>query len=157
MNETSLVFRIATRADVPAIVRLLADDELGQTREHPGPPVPDSYYTAFEAISQDGYNELVVVEADGTVIGTLQLTIIPYLTYQGGSRAVIEAVRVGRRFRSQGVGERLFERAIARARERGCHVVQLTTDKRRVDAHRFYQRLGFAATHEGMKLHLPLE
>jgi GNAT superfamily N-acetyltransferase len=157
MNETPLTFRPATRADVPAIVRLLAADDLGRTREDVGPSLPDSYHAAFDAIARDGCNELVVVEADGEVIGTLQLTVIPSLTYRGGSRAQIEAVRVDERLRGQQVGQRLIEWAIARARERGCHMVQLTTDKRRKDAHRFYQRLGFAASHEGMKLHLPLE
>jgi GNAT superfamily N-acetyltransferase len=157
MNDTPLVFRPAIRADVPAIVRLLAEDDLGRTREDTGPPLPDSYYDAFNAIAGDACNELVVVEAEGEVIGTLQLTVIPSLTYRGGSRALIEAVRVDERFRSQQVGQRLFEWAIARARDRGCHMVQLTTDKRRTDAHRFYQRLGFVASHEGMKLHLPLE
>ena len=95
-----------------------------------------------------------MVEDDGRVIGVLQLTFIPYLTYRGGWRALIEGVRVDRRHRSAGIGRRLFEWAIARSRERGCHLVQLTSDKQRPDAIRFYESLGFAASHEGMKLHL---
>ena len=95
-----------------------------------------------------------MLQLHGTVTGTLQLTIIPYLTYQGRRRGMIEAVRVHRRQRGTGLGERLIRWAIQRARDRGCHVVQLTTDKRRPDALRFYERLGFAASHEGMKLHL---
>jgi len=149
-----LLIRRAQRDDVPAIVRLLAADDFGRGREDARSPLPDAYYAAFDAIQHDGCNELVVVEIGGQVAGTLHLTIIPYLTYQGGRRAQIEAVRVDERYRNQQVGRRLLEWAIARARERCCHLVQLTTDKRRRDAHRFYERLGFVASHEGMKLHL---
>jgi GNAT superfamily N-acetyltransferase len=109
---------------------------------------------AFRAIDGDTNNELIVACRDGKAVGVLQLTFIPYLTYQGGWRALIEGVRVDSRTRSQGLGKALIEWAIARARERGCIMVQLTTDKTRADAKRFYEGLGFVASHEGMKLHL---
>ena len=146
-------FRRATRADVPDIVRMLADDVLGAKRERYTEPLPDRYYAAFDVIDNDPHNELVVVELDGTVVGVLQLTYIPYLTYQGGWRALIEGVRVDSSLRASGIGRKLFSWAIARAQERGCHLVQLTSDKARPDAIRFYESLGFVASHEGMKLH----
>ena len=140
---------------MPVLVRLLADDPLGAQREACTSPLPESYYVAFEAIDRDPNNELIVVETtDGQVAGMLQLTFIPYLTYRGGWRALIEAVRVASPMRSHGVGRRLFEWAIGRARERGCHLIQLTSDKARPDAIRFYESLGFVASHAGMKLHL---
>ena len=152
MNPT---FRPAVAADVPRIVELLADDPLGATREaSPAAAVDAAYLDAFAAIDADPNNELVVVELGDEVIGVLQLTFIPYLTYRGGWRALIEGVRVHREHRSGGVGRKLFEWAIERARARGCHMLQLTSDKRRPDAIRFYERLGFVASHEGMKLHL---
>lgn len=154
IEHTDLTIRRATQADLPAIVRLLADDPLGQTRERDEDPLPPSYYTAFAAIDGDPRNELVVVEAAGEVVGTLQLTLLPYLTYQGGMRAQIEAVRVDRRYRSHGLGQQLFEWAIERARAAGCHLVQLTTNASRDDAQRFYTRLGFVSSHVGMKLDL---
>lgn len=147
-------FRRARAADVPEIVRLLADDPLGARRERDETPLPESYARAFAAIDSDPHNELIVAEQDARVVGVLQLTFIPSLTYQGGWRALIEGVRVDARTRSQGLGRALLERAIGRARERGCHLVQLTTDKTRPDAKRFYEALGFVASHEGMKLHL---
>jgi len=149
-----LLIRAATRADVPRIVALLADDPLGRERERFADPLPAAYYEAFAAIAADSNNELVVVESAGEVIGVLQITFIPYLTYQGGWRALIEGVRVASSARGHGVGEQLLRWAIACAAERGCHLVQLTTDKQRPDARRFYERLGFVASHEGMKLHL---
>ena len=149
-----VAFRKAKREDVPAIVRLLADDPLGAKRERFETPLPESYLRAFEAIDADPNNELVVACIGDEVVGVLQLTFIPYLTYQGGWRALIEAVRVDAKLRSQGVGKALFEWAIERSRSRRCHLVQLTTDKSRGDAKRFYDSLGFSASHEGMKLHL---
>ena len=146
--------RRATRADLPAIVAMLADDDLGALRETATAELLPSYLAAFEAIDADPHQELVVAEIEGKLVGTLQLTFIPYLTYQGGWRAQIEAVRVASTHRDSGLGHQLFEWAIARARERGCHLVQLTTDKRRADAQRFYADLGFVASHEGVKLHL---
>ena len=152
-----ILIRLARWEDVPAIVRLLAQDDLGRGREAFRSPLPASYYDAFDTIQRDPCNELVVVQVADEVAGTLQLTVIPYLTYQGGARALIEAVRIDERYRNQRVGHQLIEWAITRARERGCHMVQLTTDKRRRDAHRFYERLGFVASHEGMKLRLDLD
>lgn len=150
----SLQFRKATRDDLAAIVRLLADDVLGAKRERYETPLPETYVRTFESIDADPNNELVVACLEGKILGVLQLTFIPYLAYQGGWRALIEAVRVDSTRRSQGLGKALFEWAIDRARERGCCMVQLTTDKTRADAKRFYESLGFVASHEGMKLHL---
>lgn len=153
MADPPLRFRRARLDDVPAIVRMLADDPLGAKRERHQTPLPDSYVQAFRAIDADANNELVVACQDTEVVGVLQLTFIPYLTYQGGWRALIEGVRVDSRARSRGLGRALLEWAIARARERGCVMVQLTTDKTRSDAKRFYEGLGFVASHDGMKLH----
>lgn len=154
MTRADLVFRKAVAVDVPGLVHLLADDALGRTREADIVPLPTSYYRAFEAIDQDANNELIVVELEGELVGMLQLTFIPYLTYQGSWRAQIEGVRVAARHRSAGIGRCLFEWAIERARARGCHLVQLTSDKARPEAIRFYEALGFTPSHEGLKLHL---
>ncbi len=148
-----LNFREATSADVIHIVKMLADDPLGVKREDFQDPLPQSYVDAFQTINADPHNELVVAELEGEVVGVLQLTFIPYLTYQGGWRALIEGVRVSSDHRDQGFGHQLFEWAIDRAKERDCHLIQLTSDKARPDAIRFYENLGFKATHEGMKLH----
>ncbi len=153
-GDMKVTIRRATRADIPAIVHLIADDPLGQWRERDQAPLPEAYYAAFARIDADPRNELVVAEARGEVVGTLQLTFLPYLTYQGGTRAQIEAVRVARRYRSHGLGHHLFMWAIERARQAGCHLVQLTTDARRDDARRFYARQGFVPSHVGMKLDL---
>lgn len=148
-------FRRAERKDVVAIVEMIADDKLGKLRERFEDPLPDSYVRAFNRIDSDPNQELVVVEdEEGKVIGTLQLSYITYLTYQGGTRAQIEAVRIHKDQRGAGLGERMFRWAIGRAQARGAHVVQLTTDKKRPEALRFYEKLGFVASHEGMKLHL---
>ena len=149
-----LTYRLATATDLVEIVRLLADDTLGATRERFQVSLPDSYRRAFENITQDPHQELTVVEYQGELIATFQLSIIQYLTYQGGIRAQIEAVRVKGTYRGQGIGTAVFQYAIRRAREKGAHLLQLTTDKKRPDARRFYESLGFVATHEGMKLHL---
>jgi GNAT superfamily N-acetyltransferase len=155
MNPPIITVRRAQRTDVPTIVEMLADDPLGMTREAFTSPLPASYLDAFDAIDGDPNNELVVaIGGDRGVIGVLQLTFIPYLTYRGGWRALIEGVRVASSVRSSGIGGELIRWAIERARQRGCHLVQLTTDKARPDAIRFYEQLGFAASHEGMKLHL---
>jgi ribosomal protein S18 acetylase RimI-like enzyme len=153
----NLIIRRATSEDVSAIVHLLADDDLGQHRERYENPLPQSYYTAFNEITQDPNNELVVVCLDdpsNEVIGTLQLTFIRYLSHQGGKRAQLESVHVATAHRSQGVGNKLLEWAIARARAENCLMLQLTSTKSRTDAQRFYKRLGFVASHEGMKLDL---
>jgi GNAT superfamily N-acetyltransferase len=147
------VLRSATRIDVAAIVRLLADDKLGQQREDYRDPLPEAYYEAFNRIDQDPNQELMVVALDEQVIGTLQLSFIPYLTYRGGIRAQIEAVRIHKDHRGAGLGKTMVKWAIERARAKGAHVLQLTTDKKRPDALLFYERLGFVASHEGMKLH----
>lgn len=152
-QEIDITFRDATEADLPRIVGLLANDHLGSRRERFEEPLPACYRDAFEAIDRDPNNRLVVAEADGEVIGTLQLTFIHNMTYQGGIRAQIEGVRVDDSLRSQRIGRRLFEWAIEESRRRGCHMVQLTADKTRPDAHRFYESLGFTASHLGMKLH----
>lgn len=145
-----LKLRHAVAGDLDAIVAILADDKLGKLREKPGDP---AYATAFAAIDADPNNELWVIEGpDGRVMGTLQLTFIPGLSHKGATRAQIEAVRVVDELQGQGVGRWLFERMIERARERGAHLVQLTSDKQRPDAIRFYQSLGFVASHEGFKL-----
>lgn len=149
-----LSFRKATKADVFFIVQMLSDDPLGQLREAFDDPLPAAYYTAFEKIDSDKNQELMVVENEANkIIGTLQLSFIPYLTYQGGVRAQIEAVRIHKDFRGEGLGEQFFIWAINRAKERGAHVLQLTSDKKRPDAIRFYEKLGFKGSHEGMKLH----
>ena len=155
MEALKVNFRRALRADLPPIVRMLADDPLGSKRETYASPLPACYSTAFEAIDRDPNNELVVAEtADGTLVGVLQITFIPYLSHRGGWRALVEGVRVAGEFRSRGIGRQLLQCAIRRAKDRGCHMVQLTTDKTRSDAMRFYGRLGFVASHEGLKLHL---
>jgi GNAT superfamily N-acetyltransferase len=154
MGDADLAIRRASRADLPAIVHLLADDPLGVEREADVSPLPGTYYAAFDAIDADRNQELVVVEADGGVIAVLQLTFIPYLTYQGSWRALIEGVRVAADRRSSGIGRRLIGWCIERARQRGCRMVQLTSNKSRAGAIRFYESLGFVASHEGLKLHL---
>ncbi len=146
--------RRAGRDDLPAIVRMLAADPLGATRERYCLPLPQAYLDAFEVIDRDPNQELTVACEHGEVVGVLQITFLPYLTYQGGWRALIEGVRIASGARSRGLGRFMLEWAIGRARERGCHMVQLTSDKSRPDAVRFYQALGFVASHEGMKLHL---
>ena len=154
MDEPDINFRTAQAADLERIVQLLADDPLGRGRETFSVPLPRGYVEAFEAISADANNELVVAERAGAVVGVLQITYIPNLSHGGAWRALIEGVRVAAEVRSTGLGRRLFEWAIERARQRGCRLVQLTSDKARPDAIRFYESLGFVASHEGMKLSL---
>jgi ribosomal protein S18 acetylase RimI-like enzyme len=146
-----LTMRAATAADLPAILQLLADDQLGKNRET---AVEAPYRAAFDAIAADPNQELIVAEQDGRVAGCFQLSFIPGLSRQGMWRAQIESVRIDSASRGQGAGQAMMEWAIARSRERGCGLMQLATDKRRTDAHRFYARLGFVASHEGMKLEL---
>jgi len=147
-------FRKATLTDVPKIVELLADDDLGKTRENFQESLPNSYIQAFENINSDENQELMVVENEKfEIIGTLQLSFIQYLTYQGGIRAQIEAVRIRKDHRGMGLGKKMFAWAIERAKERGAHLLQLTTDKQRPEAIQFYENLGFKSTHEGMKMH----
>jgi len=147
-----LVIRRATAADVAAIVGMIADDQLGATRESLDDLTP--YLQAFERIDTDPNQLLVVAERNDEVIGTLQLTIIPGLSRKGSSRGLIEAVRVAAPARGAGLGTTLIEWAIEESRARGCTLVQLTSDKSRTAAHRFYDRLGFTNSHEGFKLKL---
>ena len=150
---TDVVIRRATSDDLPAIIAMLADDPLGATRETPADLTP--YQRAFEAIEADPNQVLVVADRNGEAIGTLQLTIVPGLSRQGASRGLVEAVRVAASARSTGLGTTLMEWSIEEARARGCTMVQLTSDKTRTDAHRFYtDRLGFTNSHEGFKLAL---
>jgi len=152
----ALRFRETASADLPAILRLLADDPLGKFREPVGEgmEVPAAYREAFAAIEADPRNRLLVAEAGGAVHGCLQLTFIPGLTYAGRERALIQGVRIAAAMRGQGVGRAMMSHVIGLARQRGCALVQLTTDKRRPEAIAFYRALGFADSHEGMKLKL---
>ncbi|QFU16905.1 GNAT family N-acetyltransferase [Microvirga thermotolerans] len=151
---TEIAFRAAKASDLPAIVTLLADDPLGQHREDPSPPLNSRYWKAFEAIKADPNQLLAVVTEGDEVIGTLQISFIPGLARAGAWRGQIEAVRIAAARRNSGLGQQMFEWAIAQCRSRGCDLVQLTTDKERPDAHRFYERLGFVASHIGYKLAL---
>ena len=147
-------FREATKTDLLQIVEMIADDELGKTRENYQIPLPVEYLNAFEKINSDENQELIVVEnEDLEIIGTLQLSFIQYLTYRGGIRAQIEAVRIRNDKRGLGIGKIMFEWAINRAKERKAHLLQLTTDKKRPKAIKFYEKLGFKQSHEGMKMH----
>jgi ribosomal protein S18 acetylase RimI-like enzyme len=149
-----LEIRNATRADLAALVQMLADDFLGGTREVVSDPLPQSYIDAFETIERDPNNEIVVGCIGDDVVATLQLTYTPSLSFQGSWRATVESVRTLSTLRGQGIGGLMMRDAIDRARRRGCRMVQLSTNKQRADAKRFYERLGFKASHEGMKLDL---
>jgi len=147
-------FRRATINDIPAIVNMLADDKLGRERENLQRPLAEAYALAFRKIDTDKNQELMLIENENNqILGTFQLTYIQYLTYQGGKRAQIEAVRIRKDKRGIGLGKTMFKWAINKAKERNAHLLQLTTDKKRPDALRFYENLGFNASHEGMKLH----
>ncbi|MGW1053437.1 GNAT family N-acetyltransferase [Streptomyces sp. NPDC002521] len=147
-----LEIRRMTADDLPTVVAMLADDPLGARRESTDDMTP--YRAALERLDADPNQHLVVAVREGRVIGTLQLTIIAGLSHKGTTRALIEAVRVHADERGSGLGSRLIEWAIDTSRQVGCRMVQLTSDKSRTDAHRFYERLGFSATHEGFKLRL---
>jgi GNAT superfamily N-acetyltransferase len=155
LGSSSVVLRRAAAGDVPAIVSLLAADQLGATRDgvHTAEDLA-SYQRAFRAIDSDPAHTLVVAESGGGIVATMQLSFIPGLARRGALRAQIEAVRVHEAYRSRGLGAAMLAWAIGEARQRGCALVQLTTDKSRTAAHRFYERLGFVASHEGMKLAL---
>ena len=146
----TLVMREAVKADVPALVAMLIDDELGAAREDATNLEP--YLAAFERIQGSPETRLMVAEIDSILVGTLTLTIFFGLSRQGATRANIEAVRVRSEYRNQGIGRQMMEWAIAEAKRQGCRRVQLTTDLRRIDAHRFYQRLGFEASHTGFSM-----
>jgi ribosomal protein S18 acetylase RimI-like enzyme len=152
---SSLTIRRARRDDVGVIVAMLADDPLGSARERLEDPLPPPYFRAFEALDRDPNIQLMVAEdGEGAVVGCLQLCILPGLSSQGASRGLIEDVRVASRCRSRGIGEQLVQWAVAAARSRGCKLVELLTHHTRVDAQRFYQRLGFQPSHVGMTLRL---
>ncbi|MFE6282851.1 GNAT family N-acetyltransferase [Streptomyces sp. NPDC057877] len=147
-----LEIRAAVADDLPAIVGMLADDPLGAQRESPGDLAP--YRAALERLSADPNQHLVVAVREDRVVGTLQLTVIPGLSRRGATRSIIEAVRVHPDARGGGLGTQLIEWAIAESRRQNCQLVQLTSDNTRTDAHRFYERLGFQASHTGFKLPL---
>jgi ribosomal protein S18 acetylase RimI-like enzyme len=150
---SSVTIRRARREDVETIVAMLADDPLGRGRERLEEPLPPSYFRAFEALDRDSNIQLVVAEgSDGVVVGCLQLCILPGLSSQGASRALIEDVRVATDCRSRGIGEQMVQWAVTEARAKGCKLVELLTHQTRVDAQRFYVRLGFAPSHVGMTL-----
>ncbi|MEU3372644.1 GNAT family N-acetyltransferase [Streptomyces sp. NPDC006711] len=146
---TNLKIRPARTEDIPAIVAMLADDPLGAVRESPDDLTP--YRTAFDRLVDDPNQHVVVADRDGEVVGTLQLTVIPGLSRRGSTRSVIEGVRVHGAERGSGLGTQLIEWAVEESRRQGCQLVQLTSDASRADAHRFYERLGFEASHVGFK------
>jgi len=148
----TVVMRTAKREDLPGIVALLADDALGAKREQFQDPLPDFYYQAFQAIDSDPHQRLMAAEKEGRVVGTLQLTFIPNLTYRGGWRAQIEGVRISSEMRGEGLGAKMVSHAVEQAREKGCIMIQLSCDKSREASRKFYEGLGFNATHDGMKL-----
>ncbi|GAA0236728.1 GNAT family N-acetyltransferase [Cryptosporangium japonicum] len=154
VNETlgvdGVVLRRAERADLPALIELLAADQLGARRESVDDLTP--YETAFAAIEADPAHLLMVAAAERRIVGTFQLSFLPGLARRGALRAQIEAVRVAGEWRGRGLGAAMMRWAIEEARRRGCATVQLTSDKSRLDAHRFYRRLGFVASHDGFKL-----
>lgn len=154
MNKNQLIFREATIEDLDKIVYLLSDDVLGNKREQYKQPLPESYIKAFQSINSDPNNELIVACYGEEIVGVQQITFTPFITYQGGWRATIEGVRTASLVRGKGIGSMLIQWAIQRAKDRGCHIVQLTTDKKRPEALHFYEKLGFKASHEGLKLHL---
>lgn len=146
------VFRRAEQSDLEAIVAMLADDVLGRQREDTRLPAADAYVQAFQAIDADPNQFLAVAELDGAVVGTLQISFMPGLSHQGAWRGEIEAVRIARTARGAGLGRRMMEWAIEQCRARNCRIVQLTSDLKRTDAHRFYEQMGFVGSHKGYKL-----
>jgi GNAT superfamily N-acetyltransferase len=150
----SVTFRKATLDDLGAIIAMLADDELGRAREQVETPPADCYMQAFKAIDADPNQNLIVATENGAIVGTMQLTFLPGISRKGQWRGQIEAVRIASSQRGAGLGRQMMEWAIEQCRARGCGLVQLTSDKSRRDAHRFYDNLGFVASHEGYKLTL---
>lgn len=151
----SFSVRPAQRSELAEIVRMLADDPLGSARERFADPLPNAYGLAFDAIADDPNNEILVARAPNALAGVVQVTFIPNLTYLGSWRAQIEGVRVAKAFRGRGVGRLLIESARERAEDRGCRLLQLTTDRSRPEAVAFYESLGFQGSHVGFKLSLP--
>jgi GNAT superfamily N-acetyltransferase len=150
----TLIYREAQLQDLSSLIHMLADDELGQTREDDSIPPNQNYIDAFKSISCDPNNELIVVQDEGHIVGMLQLTFIPYLSHIGSWRCLIESVRIHSAYRGKGLGTEFFQWAIERAKDKNCRMLQLTSDKQRISALRFYENLGFKASHEGFKLKL---
>ena len=148
------VCRDAAMEDVDVLVRLLAEDHLGRERERLTSPLPEAYSAALAEILASDFTRIIVVEAEGEVVGALQITFIPHLSYVGQRRAIIESVHVADGWRGKGAGAFLVEYTIGEARQAGCGQIVLTSSKSRLDAHRFWARMGFEASHIGMKLHL---
>ncbi|MCK0189273.1 GNAT family N-acetyltransferase [Arenibacter sp. F20364] len=150
-----MIFRRATKADLPTIIEMIASDTLGQLREKDEDPLPLEYYRAFDLIDEDKNQELmVVVNLEGEVVASFQLSFLQYLTYVGGIRCLVENVHVREDQTGKGIGKQMFQWIIQRAKDKGVHLVQLTSNKLRPNAIRFYEGIGFKATHEGFKLHL---
>jgi ribosomal protein S18 acetylase RimI-like enzyme len=152
--QLELSFREALKDDLPRLVKMLGEDQLGSTREDISQPLNSRYTSIFDQIAKDQNNELIVAEVNEEIVGMLQITFIPYLTHTGSWRCLIEGVRVHKLHRGKSFGTKLINWAIARAKERGCGIVQLTSDKKRSEAIRFYESLGFVSSHEGLKLKL---
>ena len=152
MNQT-LSYRQATLKDLPTLVELLTDDELGQTREQSSPTLDQRYIDAFHRIEKDANSYLMVVLIDTEIVGTCHLTLMPSLTFIGSTRLQIEAVRVAKAHQRKGIGEWMIKSAIAYGKTHSASIFQLTTNKKRIEAKQFYEHLGFEATHEGMKLY----
>ena len=150
----AVIFRGAQAGDLPAIIALIADDGLGRGRDDASLPLDSSYVQAFDAMAKDANQVMLLAELKGELVGYLQITFIPGLSRKGAWRGQIESVRVATRLRGKGIGGAMLEHAIGLCRERGCRLVQLTSDKTRAEAHRFYGRLGFVASHDGFKLTL---
>ncbi len=148
-----LTFRKVKEKDLPEVLEMIANDQLGKTREKFELPLPDSYLKAFEVIIRDPNQELMVAELNEEIVGTFQLSYLQYLTYQGGMRVLVEAVRVKDTHRGKGIGHEIFSYIIESSKSHGAHMVQLTSDKKRTDARRFYESFGFEPSHEGFKLH----
>jgi len=154
MKSRDVKIRQAEKKDLPAIIALLADDPLGQQREQVSHPLPTGYQEAFDEIADDPRQSLLVAESDGRIVGTLQLSVLPNLTYGGRRRAQVEGVRIAKSARGRGIGRALVEEAKALALSSGCHMLQLTTNRQRSEAVHFYERLGFVDSHHGLKLYL---
>lgn len=154
LEQTPVIMREARRDEVPAIVALLVDDSLGRAREAAGGAADPVYFDAFDAIDRDPNNRLIVADLDGEVVGCMQLTAIPHLTFKGGTRLQIEGVRVKSGVRGRKIGAAMMDWAVASAEELGCHLVQLTSNKTRADALRFYEEHGFEPSHVGYKRYL---
>jgi GNAT superfamily N-acetyltransferase len=151
---SELIMRDATEADLPAVIEMLVDDDRGRLREDSSLPLDPGYLAAFDAITRDPNQQLIVAERDGALVGTLQLSFLPGLSYKGAWRGQIEAVRITSDLRGQGLGAQMIEWAVEHCRARGCRIAQLTSNGERLRAHAFYERLGFVGSHVGMKREL---